>query len=279
MKIIFWNIGKNLSVEKNALIKKLLDHEVPNIVCIAEGSRSQKDCERIEKLFLESRYKIYYSPSIGKEKLEIKFIPNGLKVFYKDCLPKEAFDFHHLRVDGRIVRVVLNKEQKRISLVFLHNYSKRGNRESTLNQSLFLNDLKQLVTNEQSNDNNILVVGDFNLEPWDNYLRTSDLINSVFISKHLSWAETKNRKSYLFYNPLAENLINDKNSLIGGTFFSKDFGWALYDYPIYNKQSIDLEFKIISKINKVEFFKKSSAKCDNFEKHDFDHLPILIKLN
>lgn len=271
MKIAFWNIGKNFNKNKAVILKDFLLDKEPNILCIAEGSNSQLECEELEILLLNSGYEQYYSPILGKTSYKENYIRNGLKVYHKNCYLAEKFDFIHSRQNGRIIRLMYKHDNKIFTIIFLHNFSKSGNRESTLEQVSFITTLNQMITNgnHDNKNSNIVIIGDFNIEPWDNILRNPKLVNSFFLNKHLVFEKEKKNNNALMFNPLIENLIVNNNK-IGGTYFSKKMGWALYDYPIFNENVIDLEYKIISNLNGVEIL--------NDENTDFDHLPIIIKI-
>ncbi|MFC0878823.1 hypothetical protein ACE01N_19665 [Saccharicrinis sp. FJH2] len=281
-KILFWNVGKVLDNNKLKLISTTLNKYSPNIVCIAEGSHSQNDCLKIEQELIVADFTKYYSPLLGKEKFGIQYISNGLKIFYKDCSITNDFDFYFQRQDGRIVKFELNNNGETISLIFLHNYSKNGDREYTTKQTILLSDLNQLLKNSKldTEESKVVLLGDFNLEPWDNLLRTPDLLDSYFLSKHLGWAEKKKKKESLLFNPITEKMIFDKSTQIGGTFFSQSLGWTLFDYPIYNRKTLKLNFKIITEIsNEISFDSKNGSDCDDLINNNFDHLPILVTLN
>lgn len=280
MKILFWNIGKELTSGKIDILKELVLSESPNICCLAEGSNSQKDCQKIEELYSSLNYQQFYTPILGKVNFQLPYARNGLKVFHKDCQAMNDFEFHHQRQDGRIIRFDFSLNGEVNTVIFLHNYSKNGGIDSTRKQLVFISDIKRLLDNSQLNlkDSNVVVLGDFNLEPWDNNLRTPDLLNSYFMTKHLSWAENIKLNRSVFYTPSAEEIIQNKESIIGGTYFSEKYGWALFDFPIYNKRKMKLNFKILNTIGEKTFFKTNGANCEDFKESGFDHLPILVTL-
>ena len=114
-----------------------------------------------------------------------------------------------------------------------------------------------------------LIIGDFNLEPWDNILRHPEYINSSFIKVHNDLNLLRNSKA--FFNPIS-NLIH-KSVEIGGTYFSKRSGWALFDYCLYNTNKMKVDFNI------VQGLMGSSLLSDKYTlknpKDAIDHLPIL----
>ena len=123
MKILFWNIGKRLSDKKQELIQAAINNIKPDIFCIAEGSVSKADCQKIVALFVENSFYCYYSPLFSEElKLPYGYDPNGLKIFVKvKSILSERFSFPNQRKDGRIVILKANVNTTPAVIVFLHN--------------------------------------------------------------------------------------------------------------------------------------------------------------
>ncbi len=278
MNVLFWNIGKRF-INKSSLLIDVLEEIKPDILCIAEGTYSIEECGEICDLVNKLNYNSYYSPIIGKKLFAFPYYRNGLKLFYNNTINLASdFGFEHIRNNGRIIKMELNYKGESYIFIFLHNYSKSGNREVTDEQRLFISDINAMfkLSKIAINNENVIVVGDYNLEPWDNILRMPGYFESYFLKKHYEIAIRKCQKKY--YNPITEKIINSNIQNLGGTFYSENSGWALYDYPLYDEDKIQLNYKIITQTTQNELLKSDDKIFKDFLINDIDHLPILLEL-
>ena len=228
-------------------------------------------------------YEIYYSPLASAHMdINLKFNPYALKIFFKPNLDVAEFEWTEQRENGRIIRVTIKEKDIDYSIIFLHNYSKNGNREVNIDQTNFIQVLYMLLKNGNhlSPSKKTLILGDFNLEPWDFVLRNKRSINAYFLSKHFNISKrNKHNDKNLFFNPITEKILNDTNPNLGGTYYSNNYGWALYDFPIYSKNNLNISFDILSEIGTKELVRNDTSNHKDMMTEEFDHLPILIKIN
>lgn len=297
MKVLFWNIGKNLIDRKLELLSEAISTEAPDIFCIAEGSRSKEDCQTIIDTFARHNYFCYYSPLAYKTvELNYKYKSNGLKIFTRQReIVKEQFSFYHQKYDGRIVALKTNIDFfKPTVFIFLHNKSKSGNREVTDPQRVFISELRRFIEalhesalKEVLNTNSeikpakqrIIIIGDFNLEPWDNTLRQEIYLNSSFYKKHNA-INKRNLTDTNYFNPIAEYIFQSPIENLGGTYYSDSNGWALFDFVLYDTNESNITYNIITE------FEGGSKLLDDdilveseFINDELDHLPIITKVN
>jgi len=282
LKIIYWNIGKGLSDKKCAFIGNLIYSENPDIFCIAEGTNSKTSCEKLSILFSKYSYISYYEPRFTDEssyKLNYKFNRNGLKVFFKNNITLEdKFAFHLQREEGRIIIMNLFINYNPTSIIFLHNFSKSGGRDVNDTQKSFLSQLNTALKFKnlgESSSRNI-IIGDFNVEPWDNILRQNRYLETSFFKKQ---NDLHQRNSNILFNPTLNFIQSSKIDNLVGTYYSNSYGWALFDYALYNSKKFDLEYEIITKLDKrVSLLNVDNKLIANFLYHNLDHLPIKIKI-
>lgn len=286
MKILFWNIGKNLSKKKQDLIAHAINEQEPEIFCIAEGSHSMINCQIIIDIFATKFYHCYYSPLDYKNinlKLNYKYKSNGLKIFVKDkSILKENFSFANQRQDGRIVVLKAIINLRLTTLVFLHNFSKSGNREVTDDQKHFISSLTDMIERGQISydTERIIIIGDFNLEPWDNILRHKKYLKTCFINNHNLITLRKTNLTHHYFNPLAEIIFQSKVENLGGTYYSDGSGWALFDYCLYNSKDTNLTYEIVTEINGGNKLLNYDTSIEGgFLNNDLDHLPIITQIN
>lgn len=286
MKILFWNIGKKLTEKKLKLISEAISTENPDVFCIAEGSYSKKDCKKVIDVFVIHNYNCYYSPLFSENKglkLNYKYKSNGLKIFIKNnIIPKEPFSFSNQRNDGRIVVLKVNTNFRPTTFIFLHNFSKSGTTNITLDQTQFILSINEMITYGKIADDTdrLLLIGDFNLEPWDNILRHKKYLRTNFFQNHNSMIQRSTDPIKNYFNPLAELIFQSKIENLGGTFYSDTSGWALFDYVLYDTKDSNITYNIIT-----EFSGGSKLLNDDIEiqsaflNNDLDHLPIITKIN
>jgi len=285
MKTLFWNIGKKLSDEKLNLIEEAISSESPDIFCVAEGSHSKINCQKIMDVFEKSGYSCYYSPLFylnEKLKLNYKYKSNGLKIFIKDeNISNTPFSFSLQRQDGRIIALKTFVNFLPTTFIFLHNMSKSGNREVTLEQTEFIGSLSDMlkIGNPSSATERIIIIGDFNLEPWDNVLRHKKYLSTNFFRIHNSIIQrSENTKN--FFNPLAELIFKSNNENLGGTYYSDSSGWALFDYVLFDTKESDITYEIITEFSGGSRLLNYDTEINkSFLHNDLDHLPITTKFN
>jgi hypothetical protein len=285
MKILFWNIGKDLTYKKQDLIFQVITEQAPDIFCVAEGSTSILNCQIIIDLFETSGYTCYYSPlfyNYSRLKLNYKFKKNGLKIFIKDkSILKENFSFANQRQDGRIVVLKATINLKLTTIVFLHNFAKSGNREVTDDQRKFISSLTDMIEigRVSKDTERLIVIGDFNLEPWDNILRHKSYLKTSFIHKHNSINLRKTNNNNYYFNPIAEMIFHSKIENLGGTYYSDSNGWALFDYCLYDTKNMIVTYDVITEINEENILLNYDMSIHgNFLYEELDHLPILTEI-
>jgi exonuclease III len=284
MKIVFWNIGPGFNNKKKDMILQIINSYKPDVFCVAEGSISIKEAEEIEDTFTDTKvYKCYYSPLFYKNtafNLTYGWKKNGLKLFYRhNFVPRENFTSFHQRRDGRIVTLDSIINNKKTSLLFLHNFSKSGNREVTDKQKRFIGSLADMINLGKINQDSeqTLIIGDFNLEPWDNIMRDKEYLDTTFIEKQKNLNQ-RDTNYNTFHNPLLDYISYSNNTNLLGTYYSNTSGWALFDYVLFNTQSTYITQKIITSLKGTSLLNNDQSLKKDFLKEEIDHLPILIQI-
>jgi len=293
MKIIYWNIGKDTGPDrlKHTILKNLLNEIKPNVLCVAEGTRSKKDCENLILIITSLGYTVYYSPTFTDDpqhNLNYSYKSEGLKIFIKDTSDLHVpFTFDLQKENGRIVAVHKLLNKKIVTLLFVHNYSKNGDKMVTNDQISFISNLSEWIHLKGSivkNSDQHTIIGDFNLEPWDHVLRRdhNKSINSFFLTKHFDQEKKRRLHSSqgreFYFNPLLEHLIPNDQINLGGTYYSTNYGWALYDYAISSKDCCT-NIEVITQTKSYIFVESTQDQASDFLKHGFDHLPIQITIS
>jgi exonuclease III len=286
MKILFWNINGPSLDQRKALLSAAIEVSQAEIVCIAEGTPTIEECVEVVRLFEEKGYMCYYSPLFYRkeewQELELKWYPLGLKIFVKgEEYLDEPFSYARLKRKGRMISVKLNINKISSTVIFLHNYSKKGTRDVNSKQVKFIGELESWLTKGPASvgSSQTLMLGDFNLEPWDNILRDEEYLMTSFLGRHDAMANRVRDKQAPFFNPLGHRIFELESGNLGGTYYDREHGWALFDFVLYQTRDTNLKFEILTNFgSKIELLEANEEAQNNFLKNDLDHLPILIEI-
>lgn len=294
MKALFWNIGSSLNDRKLELISLAISKETPDILCIAEGSPKMDDCELLVESLAKHGYYCYYSPLFSKRE-ELAFDDTnyeefGLKIFVQDKkILKESFTFPYQRRQGRIVVVKTYIEFQPTTFIFLHSKSKIGTRDD---QVLYIAKLRDMIDNQvgKITDNKVdpenlgekervIIMGDFNLDPWDSVLDNNNFLKSSFFNNHNLQKQRKKSKYSIYFNPLVEHIFKNKIENLGGTHYTNANKWALFDYILYDTRDGDVDFSILTELDdKTKLLNLDNTITKDFLNDGLDHLPIIAEI-
>jgi hypothetical protein len=276
------------------LLEKAITSLKPQIFTIAEGSHSIKNCEKVINVFNRLGYDAYYTPIFNKRTdlgLGYGYKGNGLKVFAKRNagFTFDTFGFEHQKEQGRIITMKVRWSYKVAVIIFIHNQSKKGGRIPTTDQILFINSLSDMIQYAikpavkdsliATEKDRVFVVGDFNLEPWEEPLRNQKLLmTSYFKNRNLL---DRRKDDYLyFFNPLVELMHTTANPNLLGTFFGSSSGWALFDYILYPTANATVKFDVITEFGPGHKLLDDKLDIvDNFLHYELDHLPIMAAID
>src|SRR5205814_647448 len=116
----------------------------------------------------------------------------------------------------------------------------------------------------------IILMGDFNLEPWERTLRHEKYLNTSYISNLNHILQRSSSAVKCFYNPIVTFLANSTTSNLGGTFYSNSSGWALFDYVLYDTSEGKLHFDILTKFDgRGELLNPDTTLKTSFLNHGF----------
>lgn len=175
-------------------------------------------------------------------------------------------------------------KDERYLIFALHLPSKYAQERSDLNMytSQILREFEQLE--EERRTEKTIVVGDFNMNPFDDGMVSALGFNAVMcptIAKKQSKKVLHEDRKF-FYNPMWHLMGNYFNQCKGTFYYStatKSYYWYTYDQVIIRPDLIDKfdinELKILSDINEKSLLTKNNLPN---KKIISDHLPIKFKL-
>lgn len=164
-------------------------------------------------------------------------------------------------------------------LVAVHLPSKMYKNSADFNEinRLLTSDIRE--AEKMSGISNIIVIGDFNQNPFDESMIA---INGMHALLHKATAAGGNREFHgnlykKFYNPML-NLFKDNESSFGTYFYNSGnvavYYWNFFDQVIISPELIDYfildKLKIINATQKNSFLKNGKPDAEHYS----DHLPI-----
>jgi hypothetical protein len=292
LKIAFWNIGKFLSLGKEQLLEKAVSSLNPDIFGIAEGTHSIDNCNKMTAVFNKLGYLEYYTPLFVKRielNLEYPYDRNGLKIFVKKgaAFTFEDFGFEDQKEQGRIIRIKVRWDYKVAVIIFFHNLSKGGSDDWTLDQTTYIRSLADMIRygvkpsvedpDVPTAKDRIFILGDFNLEPWEQPLRHPDYLLTSFFRSHNLVDQRKNDNLY-FFNPLVELIHSTTKPNLLGTYLNGGTK-ALFDYILYPTGNANVKFDVITDFGPGYALLDSDVTLvKDFLLHELDHLPIFATI-
>lgn len=284
MKILFWNIGRGLDDLKLKILEDLIHLQNPSIVGIAEGPLNEEGTTLLEETFIKLKFRTYFSPTrsdyIGLND-RIKFDRFGLKIFYRNntSLDTKSASFLEIDNNGRTVFMRMSHQGKAYSLYFVHLLSKVNNQEKLV---INWDQLKRMVLAKRKShsEDTIIILGDFNAFPWDDFFTSGIFFNCQFLKKSYDYESglNKNRKNDppVFYNSLFHELMDHSDENLFATYYGKKH-FGILDYALVSRPSENISNEVITEIGTRSLLKKASNKLTLH--HGFDHLPILLNID
>ena len=177
----------------------------------------------------------------------------------------------------------LNKNNEEFLIFTLHLPSQYAQETSDLNMytSQIIREFQQVE--EECNNSKSIVVGDFNMNPFDEGMVSALGFNAVMcpnIAKKKS-RKVLGREFKFYYNPMWHFMGNNKNVCKGTYYYAtstKSYYWYTYDQVILrpeliNRFNID-KLNIITEINNKSLINKGIPN----KKEISDHLPIKFEI-
>ena len=267
ISFLFWNVkNKNSIGQITNLVKK---YNI-DILILAEFEASE--VELLLSLNLEKTEYFYNKSRIDKHKIKI-FSRYGYDIFEPKLENNKRLTIRKLRIN----------RSTNISIAAVHLISKK-NCDERNQQFEALNYIQDIINHEKNIGNkNTLVVGDFNMNPFEEAMVSSNIFNSV-MCKEIAQKEQRivqGRSYHYFYNP-SWNLFGDFKKPVGTYYYNKaehiNYKWNIFDQVLLRPPLIDKfvqnDFKIITSDGRESLLTKNGLPNHNIS----DHLPITFSL-
>ncbi len=260
LTFLFWNVGQqNVSVE----LKEILKHKPVDILSLAEFKTNPNHL--IQELQKENLH-YYHVPQIGCKRIAIfsKLSPG----YFEPRTETRYYTMKELCIPHR----------ERLLIVFVHLSSKLYMSESDqMDESRIFKAEIERAEHDCNNDNTI-IVGDFNMNPFERGMVAASGIHSIPCSLTAikkKQRTVKDRQYTLFYNPMW-NLFGDKDQKPGTYYHDQakhvEYFWHILDQVVIRPKLIETfdvdSLEIITEIGNI------SLVDEDYQPSVSDHLPI-----
>lgn len=283
MVIGFWNIGNNTALG-DVLIDFVKENDI-DILLLAERFKSKKNKRKCvaddvvveflkkSKSRLSSNFEV-----VPNDDFRVAVLSNlDLSVFNlkSSLFTSSRWSAFHINIPGII----------QLNLFPVHFYSKVNWPEFSLALEC-VNFARDIVkVEDETNCTNSILIGDFNMSPFEQGLVASNGINALqdleYVFSKKKGREIDGSHYRYFYNPMW-NFLGD-NSTPYGTIYHRVAGHVSHEWHLYDQVILRPELKNYLKKNSVkiitEILGQSLLKQFNRPNDEMsDHLPIVIEL-
>ncbi len=270
MKIGFWNINRNESVDK--IVAEYAITNCIDFLVLFESKFNPVDF--LLKLNLK-KTKFYYYKSNAASWLQI------FTTFSNTLLEDVCDDF---RITGKEFSSPLGEK---INMIFLHfpsklNFDEADQDAQAAEVKLFIDEMEFRTGHE-----NTIVIGDFNMNPFQKGMIQTTGLHSTF-DKAIALQENrivKDKTYKYFYNPMWSFYGDYGKGVVNGSYYLRSskpicYFWNIFDQVLLRPYFIDLKFdesslRIVESFGSINLLKKNGVINQKIS----DHLPIEFDLN
>ncbi|MBX7045085.1 MAG: hypothetical protein K1X86_04530 [Ignavibacteria bacterium] len=280
MNFLLWNLNhKNLVKEIIWLVEQ---HQIDILVLIEYENLALNSL--INELGKKGKVFYPYIPKITNNFGNI----NRILILIEDNLNKGKIE---LPDNTRICGLEINHPNLRINFLALHYQTKLY--WSDYSQNSHVTSIKDYIEIIEENTNNIntILCGDFNMNPFDKGMVQNYGIHGVMdkriLYKYKNFITIDSKKYLYFYNPMW-SFLGDLGKGAPGTYFYSinqpvNYYWNIFDQVLIREPLIkyfDEDFlDIITRIEDLDLIDAVMNKYKKKYRNMSDHLPIKFKLN
>ncbi len=255
IKILFWNLKKN---DLTSLIIKLSQAKDIDLIMLAEADNlNVKDIEQ-----LKNKYNFIF----------------GLDDCLVLCLAKKNIVISQIQSSKRYILFNCNKNNFCFNLIGVHLESQIPQQNDS--RAITITEMKNAIASAEgeNHNNKTIVIGDFNLNPYDNQMTSYAYLHAVsfkdLIKKDFIEHDKKIYKK--FYNPML-SLISEDFKIYGSYYYSdpQNIYWHFFDQCLLRKEMLPnyQGVEIVKTINDINLIKNNKP-----DTNISDHLPIIVYL-
>lgn len=255
IKILFWNLNKK---DLTSLIIELSQAKDIDLIMLAETENL--NVNGIEQL---------------KDKYDFIW---GLDECLVLCLAKKNIVISQIQSFKRYILFNCKKDDFCFNLIGVHLESQMPQQNDS--RAITITEMKNAIASAEgeNHNNKTIVVGDFNLNPYDNQMTSYAYLHAVsfkdLIKKDFIKHDNKIYKK--FYNPML-SLISEDSKIYGSYYYSdpQNIYWHFFDQCLLRKEMLSnfQSVEIVKNINDINLIKDNKPDINIS-----DHLPIIVYL-
>jgi Endonuclease/Exonuclease/phosphatase family. len=267
MKIVFWNINKN---ENLAVIQKLVEKTTPDLLFLAE---CPKDFALKIKRKIIPEIRPPYIPPNSKPKIRGFSISSNCQT---NCIEVS---------NNRLIFYSIREGEMLLLLGTVHLIDKRNHNDfSQYRQACaIVSDVKKIESAWQKKTSDTILIGDFNMNPFDPGMVVGDAFNSVCSEQIAQKRPRKvNKEKYTyFYNPSWKIYAGVGNCVHGSYYYhsckSGEFHWNNFDQVLLRPSILNKYHHTFEVLHDVLGFDLRDGNKTKGNKIS-DHYPIMLTI-
>jgi exonuclease III len=263
-RILFWNVNKK---DLTKFVCELAKSTMADVIVLNENllGSSETLCALQQHVSVD-----FYIPATISEKRFHCFCRKPLL----NISEVNALD----RASVREFRI----GSRRALLMLVHGVDVRNNDDYVRQE--FAHSLAADITfvKEQQNTNKLVVLGDFNMNPYDRGMNLVTGLNAMMTRDCVAQKSRKrNNKEYeLYYNPMW-SLFGDNTAGPAGTVYDISnqgpYGWSMFDQVLIHHSIVEF-FHDVKIMDQAGEFSLKNARGRPDSNNASDHFPILVSL-
>jgi exonuclease III len=267
LRIVFWNVHRK---DLTDFVCAIAQSTMADIIVLNENTvNSRKTLGALK----EQVSRDFYIPAVLSSSSEERF----------HCFCKtSSLDMSEVHSGFRTSVRRLRVGSRRILLGLVHGVDMRNygpEERQSFAQSLAG---EMRLVKDQQKTNNLVMLGDFNMNPYDKGMTLAAGLNSMMTKSCVEPGVRKhiNKEYDFYYNPMW-SLFGDKNAGPPGTVYDTSsqgpYGWSMLDQVLINHSIVPLfhDVQILDKAGEVSL---TDGRGRPDSKKASDHFPILVSL-
>jgi endonuclease/exonuclease/phosphatase (EEP) superfamily protein YafD len=263
-RVIFWNVHKK---DLTSLVCSITKSNNADVVVLNEN---KVPIEEMLQALQANVSQDFYCPTST---------PSSEARFHCFC-KNPKLDLSEIHSGSRTSIRKINIGQHRAMLALVHGVDVRNHDPATRQSRAQSLASEMKFVKEQQNNNKLILLGDFNMNPYDTGMNLAAGLNAMMTKSCVVRGSRRDgsRDYDFYYNPMW-SLFGDNTDGPAGTIYNTSnqghYGWSMFDQVLINHSIVNLfyDVKILTEAGSQSLMKRN-GRPDS--KTASDHFPILV---